>query len=62
MTKRLQVRTRQTLRKGRRQTPFGDAGAKLAAIRRAAQDSFPTADIGQMTAEIERGYSRKGRR
>jgi hypothetical protein len=29
---------------------------KLKAIRRAAQYSFPTADLEQMLSEIERGY------
>jgi hypothetical protein len=29
---------------------------KLAAVSRAAEHSFPTADIDQMLAEIERGY------
>jgi hypothetical protein len=29
---------------------------KLAAVRRAAEYSFPTADIDQMLAEIGRGY------
>ena len=53
---------RQALRKARRQTSSGGAGDKLEAIRRAARHGFPTADIGQMTAEIERGYLRKARR
>jgi hypothetical protein len=31
--------------------------ARLSAISRAAQYAFPTAEIGQMLNEIERGYS-----
>ena len=31
--------------------------AKLKAIRKAAEYNFPTADIEQMNAEIEKGYS-----
>jgi hypothetical protein len=53
---------RQALRKARRQTPSGSADAKLDAVRRAARHEFPTGDIDQMTAEIERGYARTGRR
>jgi len=30
--------------------------SKLKAVRRAAEYSFPTADVEQMLAEIERGY------
>jgi len=29
---------------------------KLQAVRRAAACNFPTADIGEMLAQIERGY------
>jgi hypothetical protein len=53
---------RQALRNARRQTPSSAAEDKLDAIRRAVRHGFPTADIEQMTAEIERGYSRKARR
>jgi len=48
---------RQALRAARRREPVGEAGPKLAAIRRAASHSFPTADIDEMLADIERGYA-----
>lgn len=47
---------RQALRAARRNQPRTGANAKLEAIRAASQHSFPTADIDQMLAEIERGY------
>jgi predicted 2-oxoglutarate/Fe(II)-dependent dioxygenase YbiX len=47
---------RGALREARRREPLGDAGDKLAAVRRAAHQSFPSDDIGQMLAEIEKGY------
>ncbi|MBV8202900.1 MAG: antitoxin [Acidobacteria bacterium] len=47
---------RQALREVRRQRPQASLERKLAAIRKAAQHSAPTADIDQMLAEIERGY------
>ena len=53
---------RQALRQARRRTPSRGTDSKLEGIRRAAQHAFPTADIDHMTAEIERGYARKGRR
>jgi len=48
---------RQTLRAARRRVPRGDAARKLAAIRAAAKHEFPTADIDEMLAQIERGYT-----
>ena len=36
--------------------PVSDPGAKLKAIRRAAEYSFPTGDMDGMLGEIERGY------
>ena len=48
---------RQALRTARRGVPAGDARKKLAVVRAAAGHSFPTADIDQMLAEIERGYA-----
>jgi len=48
---------RQALRAARRREPVTDTPKKLATIRSAAQHSFPTADIDQMLAEIERGYA-----
>jgi len=47
---------RRCLREARRRQPGRDAGRKLQAIRAATHHAFPTADIGQMLAEIESGY------
>jgi hypothetical protein len=47
---------RQALRTARRQRPSRSVEDKLAAIRRGARESFPTADIETMLTEIERGY------
>jgi hypothetical protein len=47
---------RETLREARRKIASGDAERKLAAIRAADRLAYPTADIDQMVAEIERGY------
>jgi hypothetical protein len=47
---------RRTLRKARSEHSTKDPEAKLKALRRAVQYEFPTADIGQMLDEIERGY------
>jgi len=47
---------RQVLRLAERDLSDGDVDAKLAAVRAAAQHSFPTADIDVMLAEIEQGY------
>lgn len=47
---------RQALRAARRQEPGKDAEKKLGLIRAAARHTFPTGDIAQMLAEIERGY------
>jgi hypothetical protein len=47
---------RKTLREARSRQPIREPEAKLKAVRRAAQYSFPTADIGQMLSEIEQGY------
>jgi hypothetical protein len=47
---------RQALRGARRAEPGADAKKKLATVRAAALNAFPTADIDQMLAEIERGY------
>ena len=45
---------RQALRRARRDEPVADPRKKLAALRAAARGDFPTADIDQMLAEIER--------
>lgn len=50
---------RQALRAARRQAPEGDPKRKLAAVRASARHEFPTGDIGQMLAEIERGYEHR---
>jgi len=47
---------RRVLREARLQRPVQDPQAKLKAVRKAAEYAFPTADIEQMLAEIERGY------
>ena len=47
---------RQTLRAARRKEPRVEAERKLKAIRAAARHKFPSGDIEQMLAEIERGY------
>jgi len=48
---------RQALRAARRREPLGEADKKLDVVRAASRHTFPTADIEQMLAEIERGYS-----
>ena len=48
---------RQTLRAARRGESTGDPGHKLAAIRAAARNSFPTADVDEMVEQIEAGYT-----
>jgi hypothetical protein len=47
---------REAIREARRRSPAKDGAAKLQAIQRAFEYEFPTGDIGQMLAEIERGY------
>jgi hypothetical protein len=47
---------RQALAAARRYEPLGDTGKKLDAVREAAKLDFPTADIDEMLAQIERGY------
>ena len=47
---------RRVLREARSRQASGDPEQKLKASRKAATYSFPTADIEQMLAEIERGY------
>ena len=51
---------RETLRDARSRVAGGDAERKLAAIRAADRHGYPTADIDQMLAEIERGYGEVG--
>jgi hypothetical protein len=47
---------RQALREVRQRQPDSDGSKKLAVVRGAARLGFPTADIDQMLAEVERGY------
>jgi hypothetical protein len=47
---------RQALAAARRQEPLGDSGKKLDVVREAARQEFPTAEIDEMLAQIERGY------
>jgi hypothetical protein len=47
---------RRTLREARTRQSVKDPEAKLKAVRRGAQYSFPTADVDRMLSEIERGY------
>lgn len=47
---------RQALRAARRAEPGADAKKKLAVVRAAVGQAFPTADIDQLLAEIERGH------
>ena len=49
---------RQAIRQARSGSSSKDVRRKLAAIRTGAAHAFPTADIEQMNAEIERGYAR----
>ena len=51
---------RRTLRTARESQDGPNEGMKLEAIRLAAADSFPTADVEQMLAEIEQGYDDRG--
>jgi hypothetical protein len=48
---------RQALALVRRNEASGSVDRKLEAIRTAVKYEFPTADIDQMLAEIERGYT-----
>jgi hypothetical protein len=47
---------RRALREAPRRQTAGVAEARMAAIRTAATYSFPTADIDDMLAQIQRGY------
>lgn len=47
---------RRVLREARADRPVVEPETKLKAVRRAAEYSFPTADVAQMLDEIERGY------
>ena len=47
---------RQALSAARRRQPKGDARKKIEVVRAAARHAFPAGEVGQMLAEIERGY------
>ena len=47
---------RQVLRAARLREPRGDVDRKLGVVRAALRHSFPTGEIDQILAEIERGY------
>lgn len=47
---------RRALGAARRREPLADFDKKLAVVRAAARHAFPTAEIEQVLAEIERGY------
>ncbi|CAN5504860.1 hypothetical protein BH23ACT7_BH23ACT7_09390 [soil metagenome] len=47
---------RNALRQARRSRSGGDLARKLDAVRTAVTHEYPTADIGVMLREIERGY------
>jgi hypothetical protein len=49
---------RRALRDARARQPVNDPEMKLKSIRKAAEHSFPVADIEQMLREIEEGYQR----
>jgi len=48
---------RQALRQARKEKPLDDATKKLHAVRSATKHAFPTGDIEEILAEIEKGYS-----
>ena len=47
---------RKVLKYARARQPVHEPEAKLKAVRKAVQYSFPTADIDQMLSEIDQGY------
>jgi hypothetical protein len=47
---------RRSLRNARRQQGSGNVDTKLAVLRAATRHDFPSGDIDDMLAEIERGY------
>ena len=47
---------RALIRRDQRDRPSKDVERKLAAIREATKLNFPTADIEEILADIERGY------
>ena len=51
---------RQALRKERREQPVTNAERKLQCVREACTNNYPTANIGQVLQDIERGRSGSG--
>ncbi len=47
---------RQALRAASRREPLGEAGRRIQSIRAASHHAFPTGDINELLADIERGY------
>lgn len=52
---------RRALRAARRSEPATDSQRKLEAVRAGAAHSYPTAEIDEMLAQIERGYAGGGK-
>ena len=48
---------RRALAAARRREPTVGASRKLSAVRTATRHAFPSGDIGEMLAQIERGYT-----
>jgi hypothetical protein len=48
---------RRALAAARRREPVVEASRKISAVRNGARHSFPSGDIGEMLAQIERGYT-----
>ena len=48
---------RRALAAARRREPTVEAGRKLSAVRTATRHAFPSGDIAEMLAQIERGYT-----
>ncbi len=48
---------RRALAAARRREPGIEASKKLSAVRAATRHGFPSGDIGDMLAQIERGYT-----
>jgi hypothetical protein len=49
---------RRALREARQREPVADIKGRLTAVREAARLEFPTGDIDEMLADIEKGYAR----
>jgi len=48
---------RRALAAARRREPSIDASKKLAAVRAATRHAFPSGDVDEILAQIERGYT-----